>query len=94
MTVGAAVLSGLLSAKADLGVDPITADAPSRSEKTMWLALFVPAIVVLGIGSLYAAFRARDGLDIVGVALCAYLFGGVLGSTASMIFGSLSRARA
>jgi hypothetical protein len=93
-TVVAAILCGLLSVKADLGVDPIKSGAPSRSDKTMWLILFIPAIVVLGISAVYAAFHAREVMDVMGVALIAYLFGCVLGFTASMIFGRLSRARA
>jgi hypothetical protein len=93
LTLIVATLCGLISVRADLILDPIRAEAPSRSEKVIWSILFVPPLLLLSGASIYTALHAHDGMDVVKAAAGAWLFACVLGFTVFMLRGLDSRAR-
>ena len=93
-TLAMAVLSGFFSSRADVHIDPIRGDGSKRSDNRVWLMLFVPALILLAVGSVYAGVHARTGLEVFRAGLVAGLFGWVLGFTIFMLRSAHSRAHA
>ena len=86
-TASSAALFGFASSLADMRIDAVRGDKPERSDKLIWLILFIPAMIGLAAASIFVLIRGSGGLSVLQAGLAAWLFGSVLGYTTRMLTG-------
>ena len=88
---GTAILCGIAGSLFDWRVDSFSGDDVDWTDRTIWLILFVPVIIVLTDASIHLAIGARSGFEVFQASLLAGLLGSVLGFTKIAVLGAKFR---
>jgi len=93
LTISTALTIGFLSFVIDLKLDPLfdprtnsAPKPPSRREKVIWAALFLPPLVLLGVVLTYLVGSNLTGTGLFGAVLIATLLGFIAGATTKMFY--------
>jgi len=93
LAISTALVIGFVSLSIDLQFDPLfdpgtnsAPKPPAPREKMLWLALFLPPLVLLGAVLTNLIGPELSGLDLFGAVLLAMVIGFMAGATTKMLF--------